>query len=129
MPWTQPPSVFARRTRVCRVSFCGLHTLQHPENAVLQDELSACPSHCMPWVWWLTAVCCAVASWPGLATVLVKSIERELGALGRKKGPDSTVSKTFKRFVQTADDERRSGAHHQTPLCTATLRSLGTVLL
>ena len=52
----------------------------------------------------------AVASWLGLATLLIKSIEKEMGALGRRKGPDATVSKTFKRFVQTADDERRSGA-------------------
>ena len=51
----------------------------------------------------------AVASWPGLATLLVRSIEREMGALGRKRGVDAAVSKTFKRFVQTADDERRSG--------------------
>ena len=43
----------------------------------------------------------------------MKSIEKEVGAVGRKKGPDSTVSKTFKRFVQTADDERRSGAQHR----------------
>ncbi len=57
-------------------------------------------------------MCCAVASWPGLAIILVKSIDKEVGAVGRKKGPDSTVSKTFKHFVQTADDERRSGAQH-----------------
>lgn len=63
----------------------------------------------------LTALETAVASWPGLATVLVKCIENEVGAIGRKKGPDSTVSKTFKRFVQTADDERRSGAHLHIP--------------
>ena len=45
----------------------------------------------------------------------MKGIEKELGgSTGKKRGPDSTVSKTFKRFVQTADDERRSGAlqHH-----------------
>jgi hypothetical protein len=43
--------------------------------------------------------------------VLVKCIEKELGgSAGKKRGPDSTVSKTFKRFIQTADDERRSGA-------------------
>ena len=41
--------------------------------------------------------------------MLVKSIEKEMGALGRKRGVDAAVSKTFKRFVQTADDERRSG--------------------
>ena len=51
----------------------------------------------------------AVASWPGLATLLIKSIEKELGALGRKRGLDASVSKIFRRFVQTADDERRSG--------------------
>ena len=51
----------------------------------------------------------AVASWPGLATLLVRSIEKEMGALGRKRGVDAAVSKPFRRFVQTADDERRSG--------------------
>ena len=111
------------------MSFCGLSTLQHPKNSFPQDRPYPCPAHYMPAVWPLTAVCCAVASWPGLATVLVKSIERELGGLRRRKGPDSTVSKTFKRFVQTADDERRSGGHHQTPLLCATLRRLGTALL
>ena len=41
--------------------------------------------------------------------MLVRSIEKEMGALGRKRGLDAAVSKTFRRFVQTADDERRSG--------------------
>ncbi|BDA48015.1 Serine-protein kinase ATM [Coccomyxa sp. Obi] len=51
-----------------------------------------------------------VNTWPGLCTILVQCIAKELGtSSGKKRGPDATVSKTFRRFVQTADDERRSG--------------------
>lgn len=54
----------------------------------------------------------AVNSWPGLCTILVQCIAKELGtSSGKKRGPDATVSKTFRRFVQTADDERRSGLY------------------
>jgi hypothetical protein len=52
----------------------------------------------------------AVATWPGLCTILLQCINRELeSSSGRKKGLDAAVSKTFKRFVQTADDEKRTG--------------------
>ncbi len=54
----------------------------------------------------------AVNTWPGLCTILVQCIAKELGtSSGKKRGPDATVSKTFRRFVQTANDERRSGLH------------------
>jgi hypothetical protein len=40
----------------------------------------------------------------------VQSVEKELAAAaGKKRGPEAAVSKAFKRFVQTAEDERRSG--------------------
>ncbi len=51
-----------------------------------------------------------MATWPGLCTILVQSVEKELAAAaGKKRGPEAAVSKAFKRFVQTAEDERRSG--------------------
>ena len=60
------------------------------------------------------AVHAAAASWPGLCTILMQSVEKELAAsMGKKKGPEAALSRTFKRLVQTAEDERRSG---QAPL-------------
>ena len=59
----------------------------------------------------------AVATWPGLCTILVQCINKELEhSSGKKKGPDANVSRTFKRFVQSADDEKRGGvaAHRNT---------------
>lgn len=40
----------------------------------------------------------------------MQSVEKDLAAsAGKKKGPEAALSRTFKRLVQTAEDERRSG--------------------
>lgn len=40
----------------------------------------------------------------------MQCLAKELGtSSGKKRGQEVFISKTFKRFVQTADDERRSG--------------------
>ena len=71
----------------------------------------------------LTCVACAVATWPGLCTILMQSVDKEFASsAGKKKGPDAGVSRAFKRFVQAAEDERRSGAH-RSHCCTISLQS------
>lgn len=54
---------------------------------------------------------CAAATWPGLASILAGFVGAELEvAKGKKRGPDASLSKAFRRLVALAEDDRRSGA-------------------
>ena len=60
--------------------------------------------------WAILTYSFAVPSWPGLASLLVKFISEELQAqASKKRGPDAIISKTFRKVISLADDERRSG--------------------
>ncbi|KAK9806879.1 hypothetical protein WJX72_005975 [[Myrmecia] bisecta] len=50
----------------------------------------------------------AVASWPGLVTVLISCVQKEL-ASAKTRGPDAGLARTFRKYVQSAEDDRRSG--------------------
>ncbi|GAB4819121.1 hypothetical protein N2152v2_006167, partial [Parachlorella kessleri] len=50
------------------------------------------------------------ASWPGLCSVLSGYVTDEIKASSTKKrGPEASLSKTFRKLIQLAEDERRSG--------------------
>ena len=52
-----------------------------------------------------------VGTWPGLCVSIVDYAATEFSAsVGKKKGPDAAISKVLRRFVQLADDDRRTGA-------------------
>lgn len=45
-----------------------------------------------------------------MCTILVDYLQKEITAgYGKKKALDQNLGKTFKRFLQLAEDERRSG--------------------
>lgn len=73
----------------------------------------------------------AVGTWPGLCVTLVEYAAIEVTAsVGKKKGPDAAIPKALRRFVQLADDDRRTGnAHvHQATVTTSRLRVLAEIL-
>ncbi|KAL3152001.1 hypothetical protein ABBQ32_001121 [Trebouxia sp. C0010 RCD-2024] len=50
-----------------------------------------------------------VGTWPGLCVTLVEYAAIEVTAsVGKKKGPDAAIPKALRRFVQLADDDRRT---------------------
>ena len=52
----------------------------------------------------------AATTWPGLVSVFAGYAVEELkAAAGKKRGPDPGMSKTLRKLVQLAEDDRRSG--------------------
>lgn len=73
----------------------------------------------------------AVGTWPGLCVTLVEYAAIEVTAsVGKKKGPDTAIPKTLRRFVQIADDDRRTGNAnaHQATEGTSRLHVLAEML-
>lgn len=95
------------------------NTLATPAGGKIKGTLSPCH---------ISATCCqlsdqpnlqsvcvsmvpvAVGTWPGLCVTLVEYAATEVTAsIGKKKGPDAAIPKALRRFVQLADDDRRTG--------------------
>ena len=67
----------------------------------------------------------AVGTWPGLCVTLVDYAAIEVTAsIGKKKGPDTAIPKALRRFVQLADDDRRTGDNMHTKLQIVRLTNL-----
>ena len=67
----------------------------------------------------------AVGTWPGLCVTLVEYAGIEVTAsLGKKKGPDAAIPKALRRFVQLADDDRRTGDNMHTKLQSVHITTL-----
>ena len=63
------------------------------------------------------AAWCAVGTWPGLAITFNDFAAAEVdAALKRKKPPDSSLSRAFKKLVQLADQAPRAGEQCTPPL-------------
>ena len=73
----------------------------------------------------VSLVLVAVGTWPGLCVTLIDYAAIEVTAsIGKKKGPDAAIPKALRRFVQLADDDRRTGNSMHSKLqsfCVSTL--------
>lgn len=69
----------------------------------------------------------AVGTWPGLCVTLIEYAANEVTtSVGKKKGPDAAIPKALRRFVQLADDERRTGDNMHEKLQSVRLTILST---